>query len=159
MRFPYLFCGCVAAAVFLLGAALHRRTSWSSRRRHNTMWTRVRATVGDSIAPFLTTSSSQPLDLPPYRWAAQRMSGAPNCAGSLLSATPAPSLSVGATTSLNHTSQSSTADANVTYDYEVLCHTCPPGTLVPLSISGVMEAHYIRDLAGPWHSRIWRGFL
>jgi hypothetical protein len=74
--------------------------------------------------------------------------GAPICAGSLLSATPAPSLSVGATTSLNHTSQSSSADANVTYDYEVLCPTCAPGTLVPLSIGGTAEAHYTQGTGG-----------
>jgi hypothetical protein len=74
--------------------------------------------------------------------------GAPNCAGSILSATPSPILSVGATTSLGNTEQNSGADANVTYDYEVLCPKCPPGTLVPLSIGGDMGARYSQGTGG-----------
>ena len=75
--------------------------------------------------------------------------GAPNCAGSQLSVAPAPFLSVAASTSLNHTDQMSGAVVNVTYDYEILCPTCSPGTLVPLSIGGTMEAHYVQGTVPP----------
>jgi len=74
--------------------------------------------------------------------------GAPNCAGSILLAASAPYLSVAASTSLNHTNQDANADVNVTYYYEVLCPTCSPGTLVPMSIGGAIEAHYIQGTGG-----------
>lgn len=70
--------------------------------------------------------------------------GAPNCAGSTLDVAAGPFLSVAVSTTLNHTQQDVTADANVTYYYEVVCPTCAAGKIVPMQIAGSMEAHYIQ---------------
>jgi hypothetical protein len=76
--------------------------------------------------------------------------GAPNCGGASLNVVPSPYLSVAAMTSLNHPDQvSASGHINVTYYYEVLCSTCSPGTVVPLSIGGFMEAHYIPGTLPP----------
>ncbi len=148
MRFPYQLCGIVAAAVLLLGAivALADTINFLPAAQYN-----VDASMGFcggfncSISYDQQLTSQGPATL---QVGCSAVVGAPNCAGSVLQAAPAPYLSVAATTSLNHTIQNSSADANVTYSYEVLCLTCSPGTLVPLSIGGTMEAHYIQGTGG-----------
>ena len=141
MRFRYQLCGCVAAAVLLLGAtvALADTISFLPAAQYNVdASTAFCAGFNCAISYDKQLIAHGPATL---QVGCSAIAGAPNCAGSLLSATPAPFLSVGATTSLNHTIQNSNADANVTYSYEILCPTCSPGTLVPLSIGGTMEAH------------------
>jgi hypothetical protein len=69
-------------------------------------------------------------------------------ASKVTNAAPAPYISVEASTALNHQSQSSSADANVTYYYEILCGMCAPGTVVPLSVAGAVEAHYVQGTGG-----------
>ena len=158
MRFLYQLCGCVAAAVFLLCAATAAATpvappdaqynldvSSATCDGINCAKAYVRQLLGTAPGTLQVGCSADV--------------GAPNCAGSQLSVAPAPFLSVAATTSLNHTDQSSSADANVTYSYEVLCPKCAPGTLVPMSIGGVWKPITSRELVGPWHSTIWTGFL
>ncbi len=148
MRFPYQLCGIVAAAVLLLGGAVAPADTiiFPPAAQYN-----VDASTGFcggfncSISYDKQLISHGPATL---QVGCSAVVGDPNCAGSVLLAAPAPFLSVAATTSLNHTSQSSTADANVTYSYEVLCPTCSPGTLVPLSIGGTMEAHYSQGTGG-----------
>jgi hypothetical protein len=148
MRFPYQLRGIVAAAVLLLGAtvALADTITFPPAAQYN-----VNAETG--FCAGFNCSISYDKQLIAHGPATLQVgcsadAGAPKCAGSSLSATPAPFLSVAATTSLNHTDQDAGADASVTYSYEVLCPTCPPGTLVPMSIGGTMEARFIQGTGG-----------
>ena len=148
MRFPYQLCGIVAAGVLLLGASVASADTiiFPPAAQYN-------VSVGTGFCAGFNCDTPYNKGFQAHGPATLQVGcsadvGAPNCAGSLLTSTPAPFLSVAATTSLNHTSQSSSADANVTYSYEVLCPTCSPGTLVPMSIGGAMEAHFIQGTGG-----------
>ena len=159
MHFRYQLYGIVAAAVLLLGASVASADVlvFPPAAQYN-----MSAEMGYcggfncSIAYDKQLLSHEPATL---QVGCSAAAGAPNCAGSSLSATPAPFLSVAATTSLGHTQQNSGGDANVTYSYEVLCPKCAPGTLVPMSIGGLWKPISSRELAGPWDSALWTGFL
>ncbi|HWY04618.1 MAG TPA: hypothetical protein VNX60_13165 [Candidatus Acidoferrum sp.] len=159
MHFRYQLCGIVASAVLLLGASVASADTiiFPPAAQYN-------VSVGTGFCAGFNCDTPYNKGFQAHGPATLQVgcspaAGAPNCAGSMLLAAPAPFLSVAATTSLNHTDQSSSADANVTYSYEVLCPKCAPGTLVPMSIGGVWKPITSRELVGPWHSTIWTGFL
>jgi hypothetical protein len=107
MRFPYQLCGYAAAAVFLLCAApAPAATIILPAAKYN-------VSVGTGSCDGFNCSKSYSKSLNStgpagLQVACSADAGAPNCAEALLLAAPAPFLSVGATTSLNHQSQSST---------------------------------------------------
>jgi hypothetical protein len=147
MRFLYQLCGCVAAAVFLLCAATAAATPIAPPdAQYNLDASNATCDGFDCAKAYVR----QLLGTAPgtLQVGCSADVGAPNCAGSTLLAAPAPLLSVEASTALNHQSQTSIADSTVTYYYEVLCDTCSPGTLIPLSIGGAMEAHYVQGTGG-----------
>jgi hypothetical protein len=147
MRFSYQLCGCVAAALLLLCAATARASiiplpaaqynvdaSSGSCNGFNCSKTYDKQLLATEPATLQVGCSADV--------------GAPNCAGSILLAAPAPFISVEASTSLHNAQQNSNAEGTVTYYYEVLCGTCSPGSTVPLSVGGVMEAHYVQGTGG-----------
>jgi hypothetical protein len=147
VRFSYQLCGCVAAALLLLCAATARASIIPlPAAQYN-----VEASSGPCNGFNCSkTYDKQLLATEPatLQVGCSADVGAPNCAGSILLAAPAPFISVEASTSLNNAQQNSNAEGTVTYYYEVLCPTCAPGTLVPMSIGGFMEAHFIQGTGG-----------
>lgn len=149
MRFSYQLCGIVGAAV-LLGAAVARADTVSVLPLPFAQYNLDASSAfcdGFNCAKFYVRQllGTAPATL---QVGCSADVGAPNCAGSILQAEPAPFLSVEASTSLNHQSQNSRAEATVTYFYEVLCDKCSPGTTAPLSIGGAMEAHFVQGTGG-----------
>jgi len=148
MRFSYQLCGCFAAAVFLLcGAPAPAATVITLPDAQYNVSVESATCDGFNCAKSYV---KQLLGTAPgtLQVGCSADVGAPNCAGSMLAAAPAPFISVEATTALNHQSQNSGADANVTYYYEILCPTCAPGTVVPLSVAGFVEAHLVQGTGG-----------
>jgi len=148
MRFPYQLCGIVAVAALLLGASVASADTitFLPAAQYG-----VNASSGFCAGFDCAISYNKALFAPvpaTLQVGCSAAVGAPICAGSMLSATPAPTISVGARTSLGHTEQSSGADVNVAYSYEVLCPRCAPGTLVPLSIGGAMDVHFTQGTGG-----------
>lgn len=149
MRFSYQLCGIVGAAV-LLGAAVARADSVTVLPPPFAQYNLdVSSASCDGfncakayVKQFLGTAPGT------LQVGCAADAGAPNCAGSILQAEPAPFLSVEASTSLNHQSENARAEATVTYFYEVLCDKCSPGTTALLSIGGAMEAHFVQGTGG-----------
>ena len=147
MRFPFLLCGCFAAAVFLLCAAAAPAATVVAPAQFA-----VNADTGycDGFNCATTYSKGLFADVPGALQApCSAAAGAPICAGAQALATPEPYISAAATTTLNHQAQNAQDSIAVTYYYEVLCDTCAAGMLVPLTVGGTMEAHYVQGTVPP----------
>src|SRR5690349_13680177 len=117
MRFRCQFCGWVAVVMFLLGATTAHASTVALPVALYSVDTSTGFCAGiNCSAPYSQQlTSDQPGTL---QVGCSADVGAPNCAGALLLAAPAPFISVAVTTSLNHSTEDATAMASVLYSYQ-----------------------------------------
>lgn len=132
MRFPYQFCGCFAAAVFLLCAATAPAATIVPTAVYD-----VSVSTGycDGFNCSTTYNKQFQASVPTtLQVGCTADAGSPICGSA--SASTLPSVSAGATTQTDHVSQDAAGLAQIVYYYQVLCESCSPGTIVPMGAAG-----------------------